>query len=209
MLKRDLKKEMGILYKASVKPESIDIPPLQYLMIDGKGRPGNEDYQLAVQALFGISYKAKFILKKREGLDYAVMPLEGLWWADNLEDFEKDNRDEWKWTLMILQPEWITRPLIEEAGEKAREKSDNPCLDQLRLENFEEGLCGQILHVGPFSEEHGTILKLHEFISNQKGRFDGKVRKHHEIYLSDIRKTAPEKYRTIVRQPYLRQTVSI
>ncbi|NQT27582.1 GyrI-like domain-containing protein [candidate division KSB1 bacterium] len=201
-MSRDLKKELGKQYKPSVKPESIIMPPLQYLMLDGQGRPGNEDFQLAVQALFGVSYKDKFILKKREGLDYTVMPLEGLWWADNLKDFENDNRDNLKWTMMILQPKWVTQPVVKEAIEQARKKSDNPCLYKLRLENVEEGLCGQILHIGPFLEEHATILKLHKFISDQKGQFDGKVQKHHEIYLSDIRRVAPEKYRTIIRQPY-------
>ena len=202
MQKRDLKKEMGGLYKTSVEPSRITVPELQYLMIDGQGAPGSKRHQHAIEALFGVSYKAKFAVKKTQELDYTVMPLQGLWWSDNLEDFVQDNRDKWKWTMMILQPEWIDQTIIAEAAEEARKKSGNPCLDRLRLEHYEEGLCGQILHVGPFSEEHPTIMKLHRFIEEQGGRFDEQTRKHHEIYLSDVRRVTPEKYRTIIRQPY-------
>jgi len=193
------------LYRPSAKDVAeVDVPEMHFLMIDGQGDPNtSQAYADAVEALFALSYAIKFHVKKGElAIDYGVMPLEGLWWADNLKDFENDNRDNLKWTMMILQPKWVTQPVVKEAIEQARKKSDNPCLYKLRLENVEEGLCGQILHIGPFLEEHATILKLHKFISDQKGQFDGKVQKHHEIYLSDIRRVAPEKYRTIIRQPY-------
>ncbi len=200
MKKIDLKKELKQLYTASAKSvERVTVPQLRYLMMDGKGDPNSSpEYAQAVEALFSVSYTAKFAVKKgAEKLDYAVMPLEGLWWADDWSDFVTGNKANWKWTMMILQPSFVPDKVIEDAIRDVRKKKDLPALNQLRLEEFSEGLCAQILHMGPFSAEGPTIGKLHEYILGH-GELTGK---HHEIYLSDIRRAAPARWKTILRQP--------
>jgi hypothetical protein len=200
MKKIDLKKELKHLYQASVKdPVVVDVPTLKYLMIDGKGDPNtSQEYAHAIEALFSVSYTAKFALKKSaEAIDYAVMPLEGLWWADDMSVFVAGDKTNWKWTMMILQPAFVADKVIEAAIVSAGKKKDLPSLSKLRLEEFSEGSCAQIMHVGPFSTEGPTIAKLHEFISARTGL----TGKHHEIYLSDIRRARPEKWKTILRQP--------
>lgn len=202
--KIDYKKELKQFYKVGKKPEIITVPSFNFLTINGvDARPESDNFQNAIQALFGVSYKAKFISKKELGKDYTVMPLEGLWWADDMDDFINGNKEHWQWTLMIFQPDFITGDIINEAIQVVKKKNANSALDKLRLDPYEEGLSAQILHVGPFSEEHENILKIHELIERNGGSFDGKVHKHHEIYLSDFRKTAPEKLRTIIRQPFI------
>jgi hypothetical protein len=200
MEKIDLKKEYKAFYNpSSQKPEIVTVPQFQFLMIDGRGAPGCADFQKAIEALFGVSYKAKFACKKAPGMDYVVMPLEGLWWADDLNDFMAGNRDEWRWTLMMMQPDFVTADIIQTAIRSAKDNDTNPALDQLRFESFQEGLSAQILHIGPFADEHPNIVKLHELIKSTGGAL---IQKHHEIYLSDFRKTAPEKLKTVLRQPF-------
>lgn len=200
MRKVDLKIEMKHLYRASAK-ESVEVvvSPLRYLMLDGRGDPNtSEDYTQAVEALFSVSYTAKFALKKGpQAIDYAVMPLEGLWWADDLSAFVAGDKANWKWTMMILQPSLVGEGMIQDAIAQVKRKKKLPALDRLRFEEFEEGRCAQILHVGPFSEEGPTIERLHEFIDAR----GGKAGKHHEIYLSDIRRGDPARWKTIIRQP--------
>lgn len=200
MRKVDLKIELKHLYRASAK-ESVEVvvPPLRYLMLDGRGDPNtSEDYTQAVEALFSVSYTAKFALKKGpQAIDYAVMPLEGLWWADDLSAFVAGDKANWKWTMMILQPSFVGEGMIQDAIAQVKRKKKLPALDRLRFEEFEEGRCAQILHVGPFSEEGPTIERLHEFIDAR----GGKAGKHHEIYLSDIRRGDPARWKTIIRQP--------
>lgn len=200
MRKVDLKIEMKHLYRASAK-ESVEVvvSPLRYLMLDGRGDPNtSEDYTQAVEALFSVSYTAKFALKKGpQAIDYAVMPLEGLWWADDLSAFVAGDKANWKWTMMILQPSFVGEGMIQDAIAQVKRKKKLPALDRLRFEEFEEGRCAQILHVGPFSEEGPTIERLHEFIDAR----GGKAGKHHEIYLSDIRRGDPARWKTIIRQP--------
>jgi hypothetical protein len=200
MKKIDLKKELKQLYTVSVNAvEQVTVPQLRYLMMDGKGDPNSSpEYAQAVEALFSVSYTAKFAVKKgKEKLDYAVMPLEGLWWADDCSAFVTGDKANWKWTMMILQPSFVPEKVIEDAISDVRKKKDLPALNQLRLEEFSEGLCAQILHMGPFSEEGPTIATLHDYILGH-GELTGK---HHEIYLSDIRRAAPARWKTILRQP--------
>jgi len=169
-------------------------------MIDGEGDPNtSQAFQDAVEALFSISYTLKFMIKKgKEGIDYGVMPLEGLWWADDMSQFNIKNKANWKWTLMIMQPEYVTEKLFHESMEQVKKKKDLESLSKVRFEAFSEGKSAQIMHIGPFSEEGPTIERLHNFIKESGFKLVGK---HHEIYLSDIRKAAPEKWKTIIRQP--------
>ncbi len=200
MAKIDLKKDLKQLYHASARQVvQVEVPPLRYLMIDGIGDPNTSlDYARAVEALFTVSYTARFALKKSPAaIDYAVMPLEGLWWADDLSAFTAGDKANWRWTMMILQPSFVSDADIAAAIAAAVRKKNLPALAKLRLEEFHEGSCAQILHVGPFSEEGPTIAKLHDFI-RARGSLAGK---HHEIYLSDVRRAAPAKWKTILRQP--------
>ncbi|MCG8603911.1 GyrI-like domain-containing protein [bacterium] len=201
MTKIDFKKDLKLFYNPSKKEVTVvDVPQMIFLMIDGKGDPNTEDYQSAVETVFSVSYALKFMIKKSEtDIDYTVMPLEGLWWADDMSDFTTGNCDAWLWTAMIMQPEYVTRPLFEEAKAQVAKKKYLPLLGDLRLTKFHEGKAAQIMHIGPYSEEGPTIEKIHNLISEHGGELCGK---HHEIYLSDPRKTAPEKLKTILRQPF-------
>lgn len=200
MQKIDLKKELKHLYQPSAKEVvQVDVPTLQFLMIDGEGDPNaSQEYAQAVEALFSVSYTAKFMVKKRpNAMDYAVMPLEGLWWADDMSTFIANDKSKWKWTMMIMQPDFVEPEIVHAALAEVRRKKALPAVSKLRLENFTEGSCAQVLHVGPFSEEGPTIQKVHAFI-NSRSSLAGK---HHEIYLSDIRRADPAKWKTIIRQP--------
>ncbi|MGJ4803488.1 GyrI-like domain-containing protein [Luteimonas sp. SDU82] len=199
MSRIDLKRELKHLYAPTAKAVAeVDVPRLRFLMIDGQGDPNTSPaYAEAVEALFSVSYTAKFMLKRGRGIDYAVMPLEGLWWADDHAVFASDDRAKWRWTMMILQPDVAEDAVLEAAMAQVRGKKPLAALERLRLEPFAEGRCAQVLHVGPFSEEGPTIECLHAFIA-ERGRLAGK---HHEIYLSDVRRADPAKWRTIIRQP--------
>jgi hypothetical protein len=200
MTKVDLKKELKQLYQASAKDVvQVEVPTFKFLMVDGKGDPTtSQEYAQAVEALFSVSYTAKFMIKKGpQKLDYSVMPLEGLWWADDMSAFVANDRANWKWTMMIMQPHFVANEVIESAIAAVRSKKRLSSIDKLRLEEFSEGRCAQVLHVGPFSEEGPTIERLHAFIDARSGL----TGKHHEIYLSDIRRADPRKWKTIIRQP--------
>lgn len=202
MPKLDLKKQLNHLYYPSKKEVTVvDVPEMNFLMIDGQGDPNtSEVYQQAVEALFTVSYTLKFMIKKGEtAIDYAVMPLEGLWWAEDMSQFSAENKDAWLWTAMIMQPEYVTRELFEEAKMQAAKKKDLPALPRMRFEAFHEGQAAQIMHIGPYSEEGPTIGKIHNFIREQGGKLRGK---HHEIYLGDPRRTAPEKLKMVIRQAF-------
>jgi hypothetical protein len=204
--KVDFKKSMKNLYQPSAKEVVIvNVPEMQFLMIDGIGSPGDsKEYQDALATLYPVAFKTKF-LSKTKGKDYVVPPLEGLWWADNMEDYRSGNRDKWKWTMMIRQPDWITKELIKEAIQitKKNKPELSELLDIVRLESYAEGQCAQIMHLGPFSEEGPTVDKVHNFIKDQKGKYDGLNQKHHEIYLSDPRRAKPENMKTVIRQPFI------
>ncbi len=201
MEKIDYKKTLKQLYKPSAKTvEIIDVPSLNYLTITGKGRPGGEEYMLALHALYPVAYTIKFWMKANKQFDYVVPPLEGLWWADDFSDFAKDNRDEWRWSMMIMQPEPVTQAIVDTAIKTVAAKKDAPsALNKLEFQTLHEGKCAQILHLGPFSEEGPVIQRLHDAIADRGAQLTGK---HHEIYLSDMRKVTPEKYRTVIRQPF-------
>ncbi|MBY8988086.1 MAG: GyrI-like domain-containing protein [Candidatus Lokiarchaeota archaeon] len=205
-VKIDFKKSMKEFYQPNPKEVVlVDIPEMQFLMIDGLGSPGDsKEYQDALAALYPISFKAKF-LSKAKGKDYVVPPLEGLWWADDMKDFIEGKRDKWKWTMMIMQPEWITQDIIIEVLDITNEKKPelSKLLPKLRLEKYKEGKAAQIMHIGPYSEEGPTVQKVHDFIQKVGGKFDGQKNKHHEIYLSDPRKVNPATMKTVIRQPFI------
>jgi hypothetical protein len=200
MEKINYKKKLQHLYKPSVKEvEIVEVPQMNYLMIDGDGGPNHPTFQNAIEVLFPLSYTLKFMIKKSDiGIDYGVLPLEGLWWADDMSSFIKDKKDDWKWTLMIMQPELITNEMVVEAVNQVRVKKNPTSLPLVRFESINEGKVAQIMHIGPFSEEGPTVQKLHSFIKDSGKKIIGK---HHEVYLSDIRRAAPEKWKTIIRQP--------
>lgn len=200
MSKIDLKTDLKYLYKPSAKSVvSVDVPTMRFLMIDGHGDPNTStDYAEAVEALFSVSYAAKFAVKRgATAVDYSVMPLEGLWWSDDWSAFTSGDRARWKWTMMIMQPDFASNAVIIQAIEQVRAKKTLPAIDLLRLEFFTEGLSAQTLHIGPFADEEPTIERLHDFIDS-KAKLRGK---HHEIYLSDIRRAVPSNWKTVIRQP--------
>lgn len=202
MDKVDFKKTLKELYLPTNKKfVLVQVPEMQFVMIDGAGSPDGDAYSRAVQWLFSVIYPIKFIAKKKLGKDFVAPPLEGLWWADDMNAFVADKKDDWKWRSMIVTPDWVTEEMFEEAVAKAEAKlGTRP--DSLRLENFEEGLSAQIMHIGPFLEEAPTIARMHqEFLPEQGVVENGH---HHEIYLNDPRKTAPEKLKTVLRQPVKR-----
>jgi hypothetical protein len=203
MSKVDFKKELKTLYQPSSKTvEMVDVPRMSFVMIDGAGDPNKaQAYQEAIEALYSLSYAIKFMIRKEREIDYGVMPLEGLWWTDDMSLFSTGNKDIWKWTAMIMQPEYVTQALFDLARKLVEKKKELPALAKARFQSFEEGLSAQILYTGPYSDEGPTIQRVHEFIKERGYTFDGLQQKHHEIYLNDFRKTAPEKLKTIIRQP--------
>ena len=198
--KIDFKKTLDSYQARAGEFRIVDVPPLQYLMIDGHGDPNSSaEYTDAVEALYPLAYKLKFASKEL-GRDFTVMPLEGLWWADDPAAFTTArDKSQWDWTLMIMQPDWITAEHFEAAVARVGAKDAPRSLGAVRLESLDEGRCVQTLHLGPFDEEGPTLAKLHDEVIPSRGlRMSGK---HHEIYLSDLRRTAPSKLRTILRQP--------
>ncbi len=202
--KLDFKRELKKYYNPPPhEPEIVEVPRFQFLMIDGMGMDFEKgESQDAIGALFSVSYKVKFLAKETLGYDYGVMPLEGLWWAEDMNDFVNGNRDKWCWSYMMMQPEFVTADLVWTAIDEVKKRKSNEAVENLRLEAFHEGLSAQIMHIGPFADEHPDIMKIHQQIANHKGTFEDKKQKHHEIYLSDFRKVAPEKMKTILRQPF-------
>lgn len=192
------------MYKKYYQPkpgrvEILEIPRMNFLMIDGTGNPNtSREYADSVSALYSIAYSQKFKINKSKGIDYNLLPLEGLWWMDDMELFSTDKKDEWKWTMMIQQPDLITGDEINSTILELEKKKPNPVYSRIRFEPFAEGLSAQIMHIGPYSAEKPTIDLLHRSITDQGYTLRAK---HHEIYLGDPRKTAPEKLKTIIRQP--------
>jgi hypothetical protein len=198
--KVDFKKELKTLYNPSGKEVSVvDVPAMNFLLVDGEGAPGSAQYGEAVSALFSVAYALKFMVKKGKGVDYGVMPLEGLWWMDDMANFSVDKKDQWKWTAMIMQPKNVTVSDFKAAIEQTKKKKDLPALPKVRFECFKEGPTAQIMYIGPFADEGPTIQKIHTAIKASGHQLSGK---HHEIYLNDPSKTAPEKLKTILRQPF-------
>lgn len=201
MAKLDFKQQFKQFYNPLAKQCAIvELPAMNFLMLDGAGDPNHAPaFQTAVETLYAVAYTLKFMLKKgADGIDYGVMPLEGLWWSEEMATFSVERKSDWLWTLLIMQPDFITAAQVEAAKVEAAKKKDLPALSQLRFEAYHEGLSAQIMHLGPFAAEGPTIATLHTFISNQGYQLRGK---HHEIYLNDLRRTAPEKLKTVIRQP--------
>jgi hypothetical protein len=191
------------LYRARTTPEFVHVPLFTFLCLDGRGDPNTSpEYAAAVQALYSVSYAAKFAIRKTGGPDFQVSALEGLWSADDLGAFRRADKSHWDWTMMIRQPACVTKDLIAEIAEQVAAKKSMPVALDLRLTSFEEGSAAQVLHVGPYASEGPTIARLHEFIHEHGFTFDGHRHRHHEIYLGDPRRSAPERLRTIIRQPY-------
>ena len=200
--KIDFKKELSQIYQPSrKKPVILEIPALNFLMMDGSGNPNtSSEYQQVVEALYGVAYALKFAAKKAWGRDFVVMPLEGLWWGTPMGKhvFTEEDKDKFQWTMMIMQPDFITAEMVEQAIEQVKAKKGLSNLDQLRFESFEEGLAVQILYIGSYDDEGPTITAMHQFALDQGYRLRGK---HHEVYLSDPRRTSPTKLKTILRHP--------
>ncbi len=202
MLKIDFKKEMRNLYAPPTKKAvTVDVPELTFLMVDGSGDPNTSiEYRDAVGALYSLSYGLKFAVKNGgEQVDFAVMPLEGLWWSQDPSIFSMERKDKWLWTAMIMQPKYVTRVLFEETLAQVDKKKPSDSLKKVKLATFREGPSAQIMYVGPYSAEGPTISGLHAFISENGHTLTGK---HHEIYLGNPERTSPDKLKTIIRQPY-------
>ena len=200
----DLVGQLKPLYAPSPRhPAIVGVPELSFLMIDGRGDPStSEVYQQALEALYGIAYTLKFALKKSDPeRDFKVAPLEGLWWADaerpSMDELQAD-RDAWNWTMMIAVPDEVTAAEVAAAAEAAARRRPLPAAGRIRLERFAEGLAAQIMHIGPYADEAPTIAALHEFVEEQGYALRGR---HHEIYLGDPRRTAPERLKTVIRHP--------
>ena len=197
--KVDLRRELRQLYTAKRLPGVVEVPELAFVAIDGHGDPNtSEDYREAVSALFSVSYAARFALKRAGVIDFGVMPLEGLWWATDMSAFSIADKSAWDWTMLIMQPDEVTADVFAAAKDKAAAKVPRAALGRLRLERLAEGLAAQVLHVGPYSAEGPTVVSLHAFVAEQGRELAGK---HHEVYLGDPRRSAPEKLKTIIRQP--------
>lgn len=201
MEKIDFKKELKHLYQPPIsKVIEVNVPVMNFLMVDGKGDPNNsQEYAEAVEVLFQVSYALKFVVKKSDlAIDYGVMPLEGLWWADDMAAFSVEDKGSWKWTMMIMQPAFVTEEMVNKTIRDVEKKKKPAAISKLRFEAFAEGRAAQIMHIGPFSEEGPNVAKVHAYIE-EHGQLSGK---HHEIYLSDIRKADPAKWKTVIRQPF-------
>lgn len=197
-MKTDFKKEIAAYSAPRGRFQIVEVPSLQFLMIDGHGDPNDSPlYTESVAALYPLAYRLKFLSKRELDRDHVVMPLEGLWWADDMASFTSGrDKSQWDWTMMIMVPPEITAGHLD----RVRAEADAaPALARVRLERFDEGLCVQTLHVGSYDDEAPVLAAMHErFIPDEGLRMTGK---HHEIYLGDPRRTAPEKLRTILRQP--------
>jgi hypothetical protein len=198
--KLDLKKSLDVYQAKRGQFRILEVPDLQYLMIDGHGDPNTSPaFAAALGTLYPVAYSLKFASKLTLDRDYVVMPLEGLWWADDHSAFLTGDKSQWDWTVMVLVPDWIDLDMVEAAIEQSEKKTGERRYDDLRLETLREGLSVQTLHVGPFAAEAEVLTRMHEeFIPEHGLAMTGK---HHEIYLSDPRRTAPDKLKTILRQP--------
>ena len=203
MPKIDFKKTLKHLYNPPRKFTVVEVPEMQFLMVDGHGDPNTaQEYKDAVEALYAAAYNVKFASKRALDQDYVVPPLEGLWWAEDMTTFLSRDKSAWDWTMMVMQPDWITRQMVEEAVQQVAKSKDLPALVNLRLETYHEGLSVQIMHIGSYDDEGPTLARLHGEFLPENGLTE--AGKHHEIYLGDPRRTAPDKLKTVLRQPVRR-----
>ena len=204
MSKVDFKKDLKEFYSPPKKFVIVEVPEMQFLMVDGHGDPNvAQEYQDALEALYALAYKIKFISKVQLGKDYVVPPLEGLWWAEDMETFTTTrDKSQWDWTMMIMTPGWIDVEMFTSTLEAVQKGKNPSALEKVRMESYHEGLSVQIMHIGSYDEEGPTLMKLHqEFLPRNGYKENGK---HHEIYLGDPRRVAPEKLKTVLRQPVMR-----
>jgi hypothetical protein len=203
MDKVDFKKELKHLYNPSKKEiATVDVPKMNFLMVDGMGDPNTaKEYQDAMEALYNVAYTLKFRLKGEGVIDYTVMPLEGLWWVPGVDFSQVKDKNSWHWTSMIMKPDKVTKKDFNRAVKQVEEKKDLPYLSKVRFESYKEGLSAQIMYIGPFADEEPTIREIHKYIEESGHKRSGK---HHEIYLSDPRRTKPENFRIVIRQPMKR-----
>ena len=194
----DLKKRYRHLYAAGARPAVVDVPRLSFLAIDGTGDPSKDRYREAVEALYAVAYRLRFGLKKAGVLDHPVMPLEGLWSGAAPGEPTPQDRDSWRWTMMIMQPPQVTPELVAQAVADSAAKRPSDAVERLRLLDFTEGTSGQILHVGPYAEEDATLERLMSYLDDNGYRIAGR---HHEVYLTNPERTASERLRTILRYP--------
>ena len=192
--KIDYKRELKTLYSARRQPAIIEVPPLDYLIIEGSGGPYCEEYREAVAALFAVSYKAKFMVRESAGVDFGVMPLETLWHAEG----ENDGKGSWRWSAMIMQPEPVDNVIVTRALDAVTTKKEHAAAADIVYRRLDEGMAAQVLYVGPYDEEDPVIHGLHAFIEESGARRAGT---HHEIYLNSPERTAAERLRTVIRQP--------
>ncbi|MDQ6641258.1 MAG: GyrI-like domain-containing protein [Actinomycetota bacterium] len=203
-MKSDFKKQIQTYAASHGRFEVVTVPVMQFLMIDGHGDPNTSPaYRNALATIYPVAYTLKFLSKGDLDRDYTVMPLEALWWSDDMQSFTGDrDKSRWDWTAMNMVPDWITPEHLDLAHHRVARKGGAPALDAIRLERFDEGLSVQTLHVGSYDDEGPVLEAMHrEFIPARSFALTGK---HHEIYLSDPRRTAPDKLRTILRQPVAR-----
>ena len=200
MTKTDFKKTLKHLYNPPRLFVTVDVPEMQFVMVDGHGDPNTtQDYKDAVEALYAVAYKIKFMSKKGLEKDYTVPPLEGLWWAEDMETFITRHKSQWDWTMMIMTPDWISAEFFADAIGQVRKAKDPAAINKVRLERYHERMSVQIMHIGSYDDEGPVLSQMHsDFIPNNGFVENGK---HHEIYLSDPRRVAPEKLKTVLRQP--------
>jgi len=196
--KLDLRKTLKPLYSPRAgEVEFVTVPAMKYIMVDGSGAPEGDSFSQAIGAMYNLAYTMKFRSKKLLKKDYNVMALEGLWWVKG-KRFDLAKREDWLWTLMIIQPDFVSDKMFAEALDEAKRRKNPPGIEKARLESFKEGLCVQTMHVGPYSTETESISRLDAFAREKGYKMVGK---HHEIYLGDPRRAAPSKLRTIIRHP--------
>ena len=200
MSKVDFKKTLKQFYIPPREFVIVDVPDMQFVMVDGHGDPNTaQEYKDAIESLYAVAYKMKFISKKTLERDYTVPPLEGLWWAEDMATFLTREKSQWDWTMMIMTPEWISVEIFAEAVKQVRQAKDPASLDQVRLERYQEGLSVQIMHIGSYDDEGPVLAQMHSDFIPESGLIENG--KHHEIYLSDPRRVVPEKMKTVLRQP--------
>jgi hypothetical protein len=197
--KVDFKKALKQFYNPSIRGiHLVEVPAMNFLMIDGKGDPNTSpEYQQAIETLYGMSYGIKFALKS-QGYDHVVPPLEGLWWMENMNEFSRANIARWEWTMMIVQPEWVTLETVESVRFEVAKKKRFSNLSKVRYERYFEGHAAQTLYIGAYDNEAPVIADMHTYIRNNGFQTNGK---HHEVYLSDVHKTSADRLQTILRQP--------
>ena len=203
-MKVDFKKTLKALYGPSAKDFSVvTVPTMNYMMVDGEGNPNTStEYAEAITTLYSVAYTLKFQSKLQKDRDYVVPPLEGLWWADDLNAYRNRTKDNWKWTMMIMVPDWLKKTDVDEAIKKAHKKNPELHGEQIRFESLTEGLSVQIMHIGSYDDETPTLLRLHDEWLPQNGYKE--TLKHHEIYIGDPRKTNPSRLKTVLRQPVIK-----